>query len=263
MEERNHGYLVFMLFLSLFVLVAMALEVADVLSPGACTILRYADTFVCGLFLLDFLYLLKHSKNRKQYLLTWGWLDLASSIPVLPSVPVFRFLWLSRAARVLRICRVLRCVRSGRILIRLIMEKHIQSTALAACLLVTILVTVAAVSVLHFEAGIGGTNIKTADDAVWWAIFTMMTLGYGDKFPVTFEGKALGALLAFLGMGLFGTVSGFVASRFLDAGDAESVTKLDDMKRELVAIKELLGNKASQAKGDPQERSDQYHSSAP
>jgi voltage-gated potassium channel len=244
--ERNHAYLLFMLSLSLFALGAMALDVSGVLSPAANKIVQYADTFICALFFLDFLYLFWCAPNRAKYLLTWGVLDLASSIPVFPNASVFRYLWLSRAARVMRIFRVLRCVRSARILVRLVVEKRIQSTALAAVLLVTVFITVSAISVLHFEAGHSNSNICSAEDAIWWSAYTMMTASYRDKFPVSTEGSALGAVLAFLGLGLLGTFSGFVASRFLGTGDADATAKLDEVKRDLAAIKELLRSEFSE-----------------
>jgi len=72
-------------------------------------------------------------------------------------------------------------------------EKRVQSTALAGSLLVTILVTAASISVLTSSPECPG-EITTAPDAIWWAIYTMLTIGY-DKAPVTTEGWALGAVL--------------------------------------------------------------------
>ncbi len=50
---------------------------------------------------------------------------------------------------------------------------------------------------------------------MWWAITTMTTVGYGDKYPFSFEGRIIAAILMFAGIGLFGVVSGFVASWFI------------------------------------------------
>jgi len=124
-------------------------------------------------------------------------------------------------------------------MVRLLLERRVHSTALAAGLLVTILVTASSISVLHFETGNADAKITTARDAIWWAIYTMLTIGY-DKSPVTSEGLALGAVLGFLGLGILGTFSGFVAYWFLGSGDEETSAKLDDVKRELVELKELV-----------------------
>jgi len=169
-------------------------------------------------------------------LLTWGWLDLASSIPMLD---VLRW---GRAARIMRIFRVLRGVRAARILSLFILERRAESVFLATTLLSIILVVMSAVAVLHFEAGDEG-NIKTPEDAVWWAVATMATVGYGDKYPVTSEGRVVAAILMAAGIGLFGTFSGFVAAWFLAPGQAKRETELAVLQRDINEIKQLLKGK--------------------
>src|SRR3712207_7326739 len=48
------------------------------------------------------------------------------------------------------------------------------------------------------------SNIKTAADAIWWSVVTLTTVGYGDRYPVTTEGRFLATLLMTAGIGLFG-----------------------------------------------------------
>ena len=71
------------------------------------------------------------------------------------------------------------------------------------------------IAILQMEDTADG-NIKTAEDALWWAYVTITTVGYGDKYPVTIEGKIIAAALMTAGVGLFGTFTGYVASWFLD-----------------------------------------------
>ncbi|MBM3452384.1 MAG: two pore domain potassium channel family protein [Bacteroidetes bacterium] len=59
------------------------------------------------------------------------------------------------------------------------------------------------------------SNIKTAEDAIWWADVTITTVGYGDKFPVTSEGRIISAILMTTGVGLFGIFTAFVAPWFV------------------------------------------------
>jgi voltage-gated potassium channel len=59
------------------------------------------------------------------------------------------------------------------------------------------------------------SNIKTAGDAVWWSVTTVTTVGYGDRFPVTTGGRLVAAVLMLGGVGLFGALSGLIASSFL------------------------------------------------
>ena len=69
-----------------------------------------------------------------------------------------------------------------------------------------------AVAELEFERETG--NIKTAEDALWWAMTTITTVGYGDRYPTTTEGRRVAAGLMAVGVGLFGTLSGVAASWF-------------------------------------------------
>jgi len=58
-------------------------------------------------------------------------------------------------------------------------------------------------------------NIMTANDAVWWSVTTITTVGYGDKYPVTTEGRFIAMILMVSGVGLFGGLSGLAASFFV------------------------------------------------
>jgi voltage-gated potassium channel len=67
--------------------------------------------------------------------------------------------------------------------------------------LVALLLTVfCSIAILHFENDSNG-NIKTAEDAIWWAFVTITTVGYGDRFPVTSEGRIIAAVLMSAGVG--------------------------------------------------------------
>jgi voltage-gated potassium channel len=75
--------------------------------------------------------------------------------------------------------------------------------------------------VLWAERGAEGANILTADDAVWYSLVTMSTVGYGDRFPVTDLGRLFGALTIVVGVGVFGTLTGFLANAFLSPGGGD------------------------------------------
>ena len=73
--------------------------------------------------------------------------------------------------------------------------------------------------VLGFAAE--GANITSAGDALWWAFTTVTTVGYGDRFPVTTEGRAVAVVLMVAGIGVVGAVTAAVASWILDRAAAE------------------------------------------
>src|SRR6266850_590150 len=99
-------YEFFMLCLCLWALLTLAVGSFLELSESTRTILAYADYVVCLLFFLDFLHSLYTAPSRVRYLTSWGWIDLLSSVPVVGSLR-----W-GRAARVMRILRIMRGVKS-------------------------------------------------------------------------------------------------------------------------------------------------------
>ncbi|MBX7246870.1 MAG: ion transporter [Candidatus Sumerlaeaceae bacterium] len=233
-KQVNHPYLVFMLVLSLLALALLLVDVVAKPEPSVRVILNYADNIVCALFFGDFLIQFARARNKWRYFATWGWLDLASCIPTVD------YLRAARTTRILRIFRILRAVKAARIISHFALERRAQSAFLAATLLSLILVTVAAIGALHFEVDEG--NIKTPEDAFWWAVVTITTVGYGDRFPVTSEGRVLGIILMISGVGLFGTLSGFIASWFLAPEREKSDAELATMRQDLAEIKTLLAN---------------------
>jgi voltage-gated potassium channel len=249
MEGGNPGhpgrqagpYQVFILLLSVVAICMMPAERA-VRDEGARQILRAADLLVSIVFLLDFVVCLVKSRRKWRYLYTWGWIDLLSSIPTIALLAlgdVFPLLKLTRVVRALRIFRLLRGVRATRVLAGFILDRRGESAFLTAALVSILLVVWASITVLHVEDG-GRGNITTAGDAVWWAVATITTVGYGDHTPVTTEGRAIGALLMISGVGFVGVFAAFLASVFLRPDERKKQSELDELRRDIAAIRRRL-----------------------
>jgi len=80
--------------------------------------------------------------------------------------------------------------------------------------LAILLIIFSSIAILQVENA-PASNIKTAEDAIWWSYVTITTIGYGDKFPVTIEGRIIAMLLMTVGVGLFGTFTAYIASIFV------------------------------------------------
>ena len=201
-------YQIFMLVLCVMALAFLALQSSTV-DADVQTILEYADFAICVVFFADFLFLLATAPDRLKYLRTWGWIDLVSSIPVVGPLRV------GRAVRLVRILRVLRGVRSARQILQIVAAKRSQSAFLAAVASGFVLIVSSSIAVMQFERA-PNSNIRTGADAMWWAITTMSTVGYGDFYPVTTEGRIVAVCLMVGGVVIFGTFSALVTAWFLE-----------------------------------------------
>ena len=243
--EKVEPYVLFMLLLSILSLVGLAFSTVGHLDPDQSAILAVADNIVCALFFYDFLVSLYRAPNRWSYFLRWGWLDLLSSVPLLDA---FRA---TRLARIFRLLRVLRGIKATRILAQFILNRRSRNALVAVLLISLLLVVVSSIAILQVEVA-PMSNIRTAEDAVWWAIATMTTVGYGDRFPVTSEGRLISSFLMVCGIGLFGTLSGFVASWFLKPQEDAQSSEMSLLLAEIREIKAQL-----QAQSHPQRQETQ------
>jgi len=212
--------------------------------PEANRLLQWFDTIVCLFFGLDFALRFQRAKNKVQFM-KWGWIDLIASIPNVD------FLRIGRLARVLRIIQVIRGVRAIHRLTYLFLRRRFQNTVVSVLVTVTLLTIFSSTAILMVEAG-PNANIQTASDAVWWSVTTITTVGYGDRYPVTTEGRIIASILMCAGVGLFGTLSGIIASYFLgkqEAADPDHA-QLSAVLHRLERIEKLLEQSTQQQGGE-------------
>ena len=86
---------------------------------------------------------------------------------------------------------------------------------------------ISAVQVTISERDIEGSNIKNIGDGIWWAITTVMTVGYGDRYPITSEGRILAVLLMIIGISLVGVVTATIAAWFVKLSTDHTKKGLD------------------------------------
>jgi voltage-gated potassium channel len=138
----------------------------------------------------------------------WGWIDLIASISNVPILRVGRFI------RILRIIRLLRAIRATHKVSSILFKDKLQTGVASVTLNAFLLIMFCSIGILICEQQDPDANIKTAGDAIWWSVTTITTVGYGDKYPVTAEGRIVAMILMVSGIGLFGIFSGLAASFF-------------------------------------------------
>jgi len=75
-----------------------------------------------------------------------------------------------------------------------------------------VVLTVSSVLILKFESRSPDANITTGGDALWYAIVTITTVGYGDTYPVTTLGRKVAVVVMFAGVGIIGALASILAS---------------------------------------------------
>lgn len=207
-----------LLALSLLVLAGLAADTFLQLPPEVARVLHVVDSAVCGVFFVDFVLRFRAAPSKTAFM-RWGWIDLLASIPVIEHLR-----W-GRAVRVLRVLRLLRGLRSLHRIFALVFAHRTRGGVASVGLISFLVVTFSSVGILLCERT-PESNIRTAEDAIWWSLTTITTVGYGDKFPVTTAGRIVAASVMVIGVGLFGTLSGLVASLFL--GKSEDKIEKDE-----------------------------------
>lgn len=157
-------------------------------------------------------------------------LDLA-----MVAVPILRPLRLARIFRLVRLSRVVLVLSSGLKRARALFAHHgLQFVILA----VSAIVFAGAGLEVYFEKhSVGPTAVHNYADALWWAIVTVTTVGYGDKIPMTGAGKVVATGLMLTGIGLVGALTATIASFFVQEQHASELTEI---KAQLQEIRDLL-----------------------
>lgn len=199
-------------------------------SPETVRVLDGLAWFIWGVFAVELLAKFYLYPNKWRF---FGrhWADIL--IVVMPFL---------RPLRLLKILLVL--YRTWKRSRRLFRQKALNFVGLMSVLVVAI----SAGLVLLFEQGRGG-SITNYQDALWWAVTTITTVGYGDKFPVTPGGRGVAVFLMFTGITLFGLLTATVAAFFVDEEnqpeDRALQERLDQLEAHVLELKALI--KAQQA----------------
>lgn len=198
---------VIVLILSIYVLGALIIDTAYKLPPETTRLINYIDIAICMFFFFEFCIRFYQAKNKLRFM-RWGWIDLVSSIPMIG------YLRVGRIFRLIRLIRILKAFRSTKRFINHLFVNKAQGAFTSVSAIAILLVIFSSIAILQVENS-PNSNIKTAEDAIWWAYVTITTVGYGDKFPVTTEGRIIAAVLMTAGVGLFGTFTAYVSSWFI------------------------------------------------
>ena len=175
-------------------------------------LLRFYDNAFCVIFLIDFGLQMRRAPSKWRYFFRQrGWLDLLGSIP---SLGFFEATALFRLARLSRLARVVRLLREHdrASIVSDVVHNRAQYAVIMTLLAAMLVLISGSIVVLAAESNAPGANITTGGDALWWAIVTITTVGYGDKYPITAIGRSAAVFVMVTGIGIIGSLASIMAS---------------------------------------------------
>jgi voltage-gated potassium channel len=198
------------------------------LSPTASDACNAIDYTVWAVFVIEYLVKLGLAPSRAHFVKTHI-LDL-----VVIAIPFLRPV---RALRALRLIRSVTVAGEGLTRAKRLLTEHGLHYVLLAAVMV---VFAGAAAELGFEQHAAGSNIHTYGEALWWAVVTVTTVGYGDRYPVSAGGRGVAVVLMLVGIGLLGVITANIASFFVTSKDTETTARLVALEGRLERIERLM-----------------------
>jgi voltage-gated potassium channel len=241
-HEYSNAYELFILVITIYSLLIMVALLLPNLSPATVTVLQVYDNAICVLFLFDFGLRLKRAPSKRAYFLGGGWLDLLGS---LPSLGFFRLTALLRLARLRRVLRIIRRFRgqNGRDFARDVLKNRGQYAGFVTVVVGLLVMSLSSVLVLQAESHSPDANITTGGKALWWAIVTITTVGYGDTYPTTPWGRIIAAVVMLAGIGIIASLASILARMLIPEPEpAENSPAQQDNQPILTDIQQQLAD---------------------
>lgn len=233
-----------MAFLALLILPLLIVTFTVELNATEETAVWTIDWMIWGIFAVDLSIRTYLAERRLNYLLHHWYDVLILALPFL------------RPLRVLRSVRVLRVARLGPFVVKAAANTAdlFRNRGMHWVVGAGLLAVFATAGVTYLlERNAEGSTIDDPGTALWWAVSTVTTVGYGDTFPVTPEGKGMAVFLMLMGVAFFAFVTANIAAfliEFSGKGDrtvtmADLMDKLESLEAEVRALRQSNGARQS------------------
>lgn len=214
--KKSFYYEIFMALLAILSIVIVWLD-----NPNR----EIVDRGIWLIFLVDVSIRFIKSKNKWNYIKK----NPFDIIAIIPLDNIFRAARLARLLRLLRVLSIVNRTSFYKVLKTNSLDKVIAATSL--------LIFISAIPITMVEPG-----IDSYGDAVWWAVVTTTTVGYGDISPVTGLGRFIALILMIFGIGLLGMITGSIATFFIRHEKENNNSSVEFIKKELDRADELTAN---------------------
>ncbi|PWR01311.1 ion transporter [Meridianimarinicoccus roseus] len=218
---------------------AISLETVPDLPGWAERGLYLFEFAVLLVFAAEYLTRLVCAPQPLRYALSfWGIVDLLAVLPLLSYVSPQ--LAAVRSLRLLRLVRLLKLLHTNRALMRLeIALRQTRGELAVFAFLALIILYIAAVGIYIFEHDAQPEAFSSIPMALWWAVVSFTTVGYGDIYPITAEGRMFTTALLFIGLGVIAVPTALITSALIHTDVAQQVEKeieadlRDEIEREV------------------------------
>jgi voltage-gated potassium channel len=216
----------FDLFIQSLILLSIAsftVETLPGLSEQQLRILRLINIGTVSIFTLEYLLRIVVSRSRRKFVFSfYGLVDLVAILPFYIASGIdLRSLRIFRLFRLLRILKVLRF--NAAIMRFKIAFRSIKNELAVFASATGFMLYVAAVGIYYFENQAQPEQFKSVFHALWWAVTTLTTVGYGDAYPVTVGGRIFTFVVLMIGLGVVAIPTGLISSALSATISAEKV----------------------------------------
>ena len=161
-------------------------------------ICRWVNHGIWALFGIDYLVMFFLAQNKRHFLRAHIFELILVALPF---------------ARMLRPLRAILFIGQAGFKSRSQLIKNIWGGVTVATALMVLILSAA---ILDVERTLPNSNIKSPGDAIWWGLVTVTTIGYGDRFPISTEGRFIAGVLIIFGVIMMATVTGALAAWILE-----------------------------------------------
>lgn len=188
------------------------------------SVIIFSIEYICRLWTSDLLYPgLKPIMARIEYIFSFmALIDLFAILPFYIPLVIKIDLRVLRMLRIIRLLRVFKINRyTSALSVIAIVFKRKKNQLISSIFVVMLLMIIASVLMYNVEHDAQPEAFSNAFSALWWAVATLTTVGYGDIFPITVFGKILSAIIAILGIDLVAVPTGIISAGFMESIESE------------------------------------------
>lgn len=204
--------------------------------PEQRNVVIIVEVVISAYLFCDAIYRLARAPIKSRFLWHFqGWLFFVGSMPV----PLLRLVRLIPVWLALRRLKKSDLTHLGEV----VLAHPAHSTLFGVLLAALAVLQVGSLWILGAESGAPNANIRTASDALWWGIVTIGTVGYGDRYPVTTDGRIAGIVVIVTGVALFTTLTSFLAQSFITSRrkpPPDSPSDRQELSNQLRALQEAM-----------------------